>query len=40
MDELDKRFGVRVAFEDLEIEDFRTVPRFAERIARTTPAVL
>jgi D-alanine--poly(phosphoribitol) ligase subunit 2 len=37
--ELEQRFGVSMPFEDLEIEDFRTVPRLAERIARTTPAV-
>jgi acyl carrier protein len=37
--ELEQRFGVSLPFEELEIEDFRTVPRLAERIARTTPAV-
>jgi len=37
--ELEQRFGVSLSFEDLEIEDFRTVPRLAERIARTTLAV-
>jgi acyl carrier protein len=36
--ELEQRFGVSLPFEELEIEDFRTVPRLAERIARTTPA--
>ena len=36
--ELEQRFGVSLPFEDLEIEDFRTVPRLAERIARTTLA--
>ena len=38
--EIEQRFGVSLPFEDLEIEDFRTVPRLAERIARTTPALL
>ena len=38
--EIEQRFGVSLPFEELEIEDFRTVPRLAERIARTTPAVL
>jgi D-alanine--poly(phosphoribitol) ligase subunit 2 len=33
--ELEQRFGVSLPFEDLEIEDFRTVPRLAERIQRT-----
>ena len=37
--ELEQRFGVSLPFEELEIEDFRTVPRLAERIARTTLAV-
>lgn len=37
--ELEQRFGVSLPFEDLEIEDFRTVPRLAERIARTAPAI-
>jgi D-alanine--poly(phosphoribitol) ligase subunit 2 len=37
--ELEQRFGVSLPFEELEIEDFRTVPRLAERIARTLPAV-
>ncbi len=36
--ELERRFGVSLPFEELEIEDFRTVSRLAERIARTTPA--
>jgi D-alanine--poly(phosphoribitol) ligase subunit 2 len=36
--ELEQRFGVSLPFEQLEIEDFRTVPRLAERIARTAPA--
>jgi D-alanine--poly(phosphoribitol) ligase subunit 2 len=38
--EIEQRFGVSLPFETLEIEDFRTVPRLAERIARTTPALL
>jgi D-alanine--poly(phosphoribitol) ligase subunit 2 len=38
--EIEQRFGVSLPFEALEIEDFRTVPRLAERIARTTPAAL
>ena len=37
--ELEQRFGVSLPFEELEIEDFRTVLRLAERIARTLPAV-
>ena len=37
--EMEQRFGVSLPFEELEIEDFRTVPRLAERIARTTSAV-
>jgi D-alanine--poly(phosphoribitol) ligase subunit 2 len=37
--EIEQRFGVSLPFEELEIEDFRTVPRLAERIARTLPAV-
>ena len=37
--EIEQRFGVSLPFEELEIEDFRTVPRLAERIARTTRAV-
>jgi len=37
--ELEQRFGVSLPFEELEIEDFRTIPRLAERIARTTPAL-
>jgi D-alanine--poly(phosphoribitol) ligase subunit 2 len=35
--ELEQRFGVSLPFEELEIEDFRTVPRLAECIARTSP---
>jgi D-alanine--poly(phosphoribitol) ligase subunit 2 len=38
--EIEQRFGVSLPFEQLEIEDFRTVPRLAERIARTLPALL
>ena len=37
--EIEQRFGVSLPFEDLEIEDFRTVQRLAERIARTLPKV-
>lgn len=33
--ELEQRFGVQLPFEELEIDDFRTVPRLAERIARS-----
>ena len=36
--EIEQRFGVTLAFEELEIEDFRTVSCIAERIARSTPA--
>ena len=36
--EIEQRFGVTLAFEELEIEDFRTVTRLAERIARGAPA--
>ena len=36
--EIEQRFGVALAFEELEIEDFRTVSRLAERIARNPPA--
>jgi D-alanine--poly(phosphoribitol) ligase subunit 2 len=35
--ELEQRFGVSLPFEDLEIEDFRTVAKLAECIARTAP---
>ena len=34
--ELEQRFGVSLPFEDLEIDDFRTVLRLAQRISRTT----
>jgi D-alanine--poly(phosphoribitol) ligase subunit 2 len=37
--EIEQRFGVSLPFEALEIEDFRTVPRLAERIARNLPAL-
>jgi D-alanine--poly(phosphoribitol) ligase subunit 2 len=37
--EIEQRFGVSLPFEELEIEDFRTLPRLAERIARTLPKV-
>ena len=33
--EIEQRFGVSLPFEDLEIDDFRSVPRLAERISRT-----
>ena len=36
--ELERRFGVSLPFEELEIDDFRTVARLAARIARTLPA--
>ena len=36
--QIEQRFGVALAFEELEIEDFRTVARLAERIARTPSA--
>ena len=36
--QIEERFGVTLAFEELEIEDFRTVARLAERIARTPSA--
>jgi acyl carrier protein len=36
--EIELRFGVTLPFEELEIEDFRTVSRLAERIARSAPA--
>ena len=36
--QIEQRFGVTLAFEELEIEDFRSVSRLAERIARTPPA--
>ena len=35
--ELEQRFGVTLPFEDLEIEDFRTVQRLAECVARALP---
>ena len=36
--EIEQRFGVNLPFEELEIDDFRTVPRLAERISRSTSA--
>ena len=36
--ELEQRFGVSLPFEELEIEDFRTVSRIAERVRRTALA--
>jgi len=36
--EIEQRFGVHLPFEELEIDDFRTVLRLAERIARTVRA--
>jgi len=36
--EIEQRFGVTLPFEELEIEDFRTVSRLAERIQRNPPA--
>ena len=36
--EIEQRFGVSLPFEELEIEDFRSVPRLAERISRTACA--
>ena len=37
---LEEHFGVRLQFEELEIEDFRTVARLAERVNRVPPAPL
>ena len=37
--EIEQRFDVSLPFEELEIEDFRTVARLADRIARTLPKV-
>jgi D-alanine--poly(phosphoribitol) ligase subunit 2 len=37
--ELEQRFGVSFPFEELEIEDFRTVLTLADRIAQTAVAV-
>ena len=37
---IEERFGVMLPFEDLEIEDFRTVSRLAARIVRPAPAGL
>jgi len=38
--ELEQSFGVSLVFEELEIEDFRTVSRLAERLQRTAAAPL
>jgi acyl carrier protein len=38
--ELEQRFGVTLDFEELEIEDFRTVSRLAERLRRAPSAAL
>jgi acyl carrier protein len=35
---LEQRFGVSLPFEELEIEDFRTVTRIAERVRQTAAA--
>ena len=35
--ELEQRFGVTLSFDELEIEDFRTVARLAERLQRDAP---
>lgn len=35
--ELEKRFGVVLPLEELEMEDFRSVTRIAELVARTQP---
>jgi D-alanine--poly(phosphoribitol) ligase subunit 2 len=36
---IEQRFGISLPFEELEIDDFRSVPKLVERIARTRPAV-
>ena len=36
--EIEQRFGISLPFEELEIDDFRTVLRLAERISRTVRA--
>ena len=38
--ELEQRFGVSLDFDTLEIEDFRTVARLAERVRRTAAAAV
>ena len=38
--EIEQRFGVTLAFEELEIEDFRTVASLAEVVARAVPGGL
>ena len=37
--EIEQRFGVNLPFEELEIDDFRSVPRLAERISRSACVV-
>jgi acyl carrier protein len=36
--ELEQRFGVALAFEELDVEDFRTISRLAERVRRAPAA--
>jgi acyl carrier protein len=36
--ELERRFEISLPFEDLEIDDFRTVRRVAELVQRVSPA--
>jgi D-alanine--poly(phosphoribitol) ligase subunit 2 len=36
--EIEQRFGISLPFEELEIDDFRTVLRLAARISRTVGA--
>jgi len=38
--EIEQRFGVELSFEELEIEDFRTVASLAERVARAASSGL
>lgn len=38
--ELENRFGLSLPFEELDIEDFRTVLRLAEMVARFLPAAM
>jgi acyl carrier protein len=38
--ELEQRFDVSLDFEELEIEDFRTISRLAERLQRAPSAAL
>jgi acyl carrier protein len=35
---IEERFGLSLPFEELEIEDFRSVTRLAELVARSLPA--